>query len=335
MTADTKKSPMRIRAILRWLAAALLVIALLLAAAALVFSWAVNRQVAAYEIYDYREIAPGAYLQVEGYDLHYQFSGDPQADLTGAPLMLVHGFASSSDEFGRLAPLLAGERSLILPDLLGFGYSQRLLQPDPALTHRSQAMWLKALLDRLGVAQIDLVGSSYGGAIAAQFALDYPERVRRIAFLDAQVYDEAASMAWVADLPLGLNRAMTWFALGGGPVARSIGELACYNPAACLGDGEFAARREAINRIKGNTDGLIAFSKTGREARVPADLGLLEAPALVIWGENDQIVPPENGQRLADTLGVPVQWIPQAGHIPHIERPELVAPLILDFFAQP
>lgn len=335
MTVEKKHSSSRPHSILRGVGLALLVIVLLLIAATLVFSWAVNRQVVAYEIYDYRAIAPGEYFQVEGYDLHYQLAGDPVSDPSGAPVMLIHGFASSSDEFERLAPLLAGERSLILPDLLGFGYSQRLLQPDPALTDRGQAARLKTLLDNLGVAQVDLVGSSYGGAIAAQFALDYPERVRRIVFLDAQVYDESAGMAWVADLPLGLNRAMTWFALGGGPVARTIGEMACYNPAACLGDGEFAARREAITRIKGNTDGLIAFSKTARQARVPADLGLLQAPALVIWGEADQIVPPENGQRLADTLGVPVQWIPEAGHIPHIERPELVAPLILDFLDQP
>lgn len=335
MTVGMDGSGSRLRAILRWSGLALAALVLLLIAAALVLSWAVNRQIAAYEIYDYREIAPGAYLQAAGFELHYQLAGDPAADASGAPVMLIHGFASSSDEFGRLAPLLTGKRSLILPDLLGFGYSQRLQQPDPALTDRGQAARLKMLLDSLGVGQVDLVGSSYGGAIAAQFALDYPERVRRIAFLDAQVYDEAAGMAWVAYLPLGLNRAMTWFALGGGPVARSIGELACYEAAACLGDGEFADRREVITRIVGNTDGLIAFSKTGRQARVPADLGLIEAPALVIWGEADQIVPPENGQRLADTLGVPVQWIPEAGHIPHIERPELVAPLILDFFAQP
>lgn len=304
---------------------------LALLVAALIFSWAVNRQVDAYQIYTYSENAPGQYLKISGYDMHYRLVGDPLGDPTGAPLLLIHGFASSSDEFERLAPLLADSRSLVMPDLLGFGHSQRPVEPMPAYTHRGQAALLAELLDQLGVGQVDLLGASYGGGIAAQFALDNPERARRIVFLDAEVFGEGGGNAWVAYLPFGLDRAMTWYALGGGPVAQTLVDLACYDLQACTGDGALDAARQRITRIQGTAEALIAFSRTTPEKRIPQDFPLLKADALVIWGAQDEIIPPENGERLAELLDAPLETIPQVGHTPHIERPALVAPLVLGF----
>ena len=190
---------------------------------------------------------------------------------------------------------------------------------------------MKDLPDELDVSQVDLVGSSYGGGIAAQFALDYPERVRRIVFIDAEVFGEGSNQAWVARLPFGLNRAFTWYVLGGGPLAGNLSKLACFDQIACAESTDFRLAREALVRIRGTTDALFAYSKTPRDQCIPTYLRLLSIPAMAIWGEEDKIIPPENGQRLANMLNARLEWIPQAGHIPHIERPELVATLILDY----
>ena len=325
------KTNRRIPSWLRWIGISLLGTLILILVASLIWSFLVNRQIESFEIYTIRDGAPGVYTMIQGYEIHYQLVGDPRNAPGDVPLMLIHGFTSSGREFERIIPGLAGEHKLIIPDLLGYGHSQRVTERVNAYTHRGQAEILNELLDQLGVAQVDLVGASYGGGIAAQFALDYPERVRRLVFLDAEVYGEGRSQAFIAYLPFGLNRALTWYALGGGPIAKQLTELACYDVTACEGDGELSEAREALARIKGTTDALIAFSKTAPDQRIPAELEYINSPALVIWGAEDRIITPENGQRLADALNSRLVWIERAGHTPHIERPEQVAPLILEF----
>jgi 3-oxoadipate enol-lactonase len=264
--------------------------------------------------------------------MHYQLVGDPTADPSGAPVMLVHGFTSSGNEFDGITPTLAS-RTLIMPDMIGFGHSQRLSEPSPAYSHRGQATQLAGLLDQLGVQQVDLIGSSYGGAVAAQFALDYPERVRRIVFLDAQIYDQSGGPgSFTALLPFGLNRALAWFVLGGGDGARALMQSACPNPATPCVDPKALAIRERIASIKRNTDALLAFTAPPRDVRVPRDLGAIRAPALVIWGEDDQLVPLADGRQLAaDVPGARFEVIADAGHTPHIERPAEVGSMIQAF----
>lgn len=296
-----------------------------LVAIVLGWSWWANRQVDALETRSYRDGAPGQFVAVQGYDLHYQRLGKEGA---GTPLLLLHGFASSGREFQRLAPALAESHALIIPDLLGFGHSQRVTEPTEAYTHRGQAALLRGLLDTLDVRQVDILGSSYGGGMALQFALDYPERVRRIVLIDAQVY-EASGGAWVANLPLGLDRALTWTVLGGGPGGGLLSASACAPESQnCFGP-EFAAGRQAILQIRGYTDALLAFSRTPRAARIPQEIGQVNKPVLILWGRQDSIVAPESGERLAREIpGARLEWIEGAGHVPHVELPEAVLPLI-------
>ena len=95
------------------------------------------------------------------------------------PLVLIHGFASStlvwSKVFFRLAE--AGYR-VIAPDLMGFGYSGK--PKNGEYTIPGQARLLTRLLDSLGIPRAIFVGSSYGGAVAATCALDYPDRVEKL-----------------------------------------------------------------------------------------------------------------------------------------------------------
>jgi pimeloyl-ACP methyl ester carboxylesterase len=297
----------------------------------LAWSWYTNGQIEAMETRSYREGAPGQFVTLQGYDLHYQLLGEATE---GTPILLIHGFASSGAEFQRIVPGLAAQRRLIVPDLLGFGHSQRVTEPATALTQRGQAALLHALLDALQVSQVDLIGSSYGGGMALQFALDYPDRVRRIVLMDAQVYANNGG-AWVVNLPLGLDRALTWYVLGGGPGAAMVGRSVCAPEAVTCLDGEIAAAREGIVRIKGHTDGLLAFSRTPRDTRLPQDIAQIHHPVLILWGRQDGIIAPELGERLAREIpGARLEWIEGAGHVPHVEKPEMVEPLIAEFLTR-
>src|SRR5258708_7354688 len=88
------------------------------------------------------------------------------------PLMLIHGFASSTLVWSEVLLTIAAEGfHVIAPDLLGYGYSGKPRHNE--YTIEGQARMILGLLDQLGIAQADLVGSSYGGASAATIALDY------------------------------------------------------------------------------------------------------------------------------------------------------------------
>lgn len=311
----------------------ILMFAALLAAIPLFFSLWANENINRQEIYEPAEIAPGQFINVDGFQVHYQTWGDLAADPTGAPILLLHGFASSSLEFFRLVPVLAPRRSIIAIDLLGFGFSERVSEPGSYFSQRGQAAIVSSVLEALGVRRVDIVGASYGGAIAGEIALDDPSLVRRLVFIDAQIYMEgSAGGEFVARLPLGINRALTWLTLGGGPLTSRLFEAACHNVDVCLGDGELIETLRPPTQIRGNIASLIAFSRSSRYQRLPAEVALIAQPALVVWGEDDAIIPPTDGERLAQDLpNARLQWIEDAGHVPHIERPGAIGAAILSF----
>lgn len=73
---------------------------------ALGWSWWVNGQVDAMEVNDYQLNAPGQFVQVDGFELHYQLRGQPLKETGGVPVLMLHGFSGSGAELTRLAPLL-------------------------------------------------------------------------------------------------------------------------------------------------------------------------------------------------------------------------------------
>ncbi len=270
--------------------------------------------------------APGRFVMVDGHRLHVATIGDITADPSGAPLLLIHGFAAPGHvTWLPWATKLTAERALILPDMMGFGHSERIATPDPSYTLKSRSAALAAVLDNLGVAQVDVVGESYGGAVAAQFALDYPDRVRRIVFMDAAIYPRPNPFERTGDLPFGIGRAIGWHVLAGGP----FGFIAqnCKGQPNC--------RWQRLAHIAHTTDALLAMSKTQRQSQenqmLAKDVAKIKAPSLVIWGGNDRIVPVADGDRLAQQLKTNIAIIADAGHMPYIEQPDKVASRVLAF----
>lgn len=106
---------------------------------------------------------------------------------SGAPLLMVHG--SGPNESWRVwEPLigLADSRKLIVPDLLGYGKSSR---PAETPDHRAQARMLRDFVDRLGYQSLSLMGSGWGGQIALEFALEWPDSVSSMVLV-ASAYDK-------------------------------------------------------------------------------------------------------------------------------------------------
>jgi len=118
------------------------------------------------------------YAEVNGINLYYETHG------TGRPLILLHGGLMSGETFGPVLPLLADHHQVIVVDLQGHG---RTVDIDRPLETRLMARDIAALIDHLGLDKPDVVGYSLGGGVAFQVAFQFPEKVRRLVALSANI----------------------------------------------------------------------------------------------------------------------------------------------------
>jgi pimeloyl-ACP methyl ester carboxylesterase len=288
-----------------------------------------NYRVSNDEVLAFDAQAPGRYFSVQGHRLHAQTFGDPTGDPTGAPLVLVHGFLLSGHTY--LLPWaraeLAPKRSLILPDSLGYGFSERVTTPGEHYTLESYARDLAGILDSLGIDKVDLAGHSWGGVLVTQFARDYPERVRRLVIIDgAFFFPEPKAIETIIQMPLGIGRGVAWHLVAGGPVSYS--SLVCRRQPDCEG--------APTMRIRDSTEALRAAMYTSRTTDgmkvIDAELGRIATPTLVLWGEKDPIVPLTTGERLVRELpSARLVVIKNALHAPWFQEPETTAKQLLDF----
>lgn len=271
--------------------------------------------------------APGKFFTVEGRQQHVLTLGDIHADPTGAPIMVIHGFIATGhmELMPWAADKLAPKRALILPDLIGYGFSQRDSTHGDWSSPRSHARYLAEMLDQLGIAKVDVIGHSYGGAMAARFALDYPDRVRKIVYLNPGLYLPKSKAEVVIEWPLGIGRALTYHFLGNGP--QGIPARVCRRTVGC--EVAWPAR------IKGNTDTQRALLYNNRHTPVLeelyADIPRLRAPGLILWGENDIILPMSVAERFARESRSQLVVLSDASHMAWWEKPDEVANRALEF----
>jgi pimeloyl-ACP methyl ester carboxylesterase len=112
-----------------------------------------------------------SYADVNGLSLHYEEHG------SGEPLILLHGGIGAGQMFAPIVPALTEGRRVITADLQGHGGTADVDRP---LRPEDMADDIAALLDHLGLEQIDLMGYSLGGIVALRTAIQHPERVRRL-----------------------------------------------------------------------------------------------------------------------------------------------------------
>ena len=118
-------------------------------------------------------------LDVGDAEIYLRVAGD------GPPLLLLHGYPQTHVAYHEIAPQLAEEYTVVLPDLRGYGESVGPSDPTATdYTHRAMANDMVAVMERLGFDSYDVVGHDRGARIGYRFALDHPDRVRSLALLD-------------------------------------------------------------------------------------------------------------------------------------------------------
>ena len=270
------------------------------------------------------------FTTIDGARIHYQEAGDEKAP----PMILIHGFISSnlvwSDVFLPLAN--AGFR-VIAPDLPGYGYSDK---PDDAeYTIDAQARAVIGLLNQLRIEKAIIVGASYGGAIAATLALDYPERVERLVLVGPVTNDEPKKklLLRISCLPI-VGDIVTPLFLGSRWVLRQRTQQVYRRIGSALDEHKLAARHHLLATSNVHR-AMIRTARRWRANRIQRDASLIKQPTMLVWGDVDTHIPLAEGLKLRDAIPHSRLIVfRNCGHLPPTEHPEKFVELVADFCAE-
>lgn len=268
---------------------------------------------------------PGQFVQLPLGVVHYELAGPENAPT----VVLVHGFSVPyyiwDPTFDALTR--AGFRVLRY-DLYGRGFSDR---PETNYDLKLFVTQLEDLLPALNIqGPVDLVGLSMGGPIVAAFANHHPDQVRSLILIDPEVAPVSTRQIFPLNIPLVGEYLMAVYVA---PVMLPTTQSADFYRPDRFPDWEAMYRvqlqykgfRRAILstiRLQPRMDSIAEYDLAGR----------VHLPSLLIWGRQDKSVSSADMQQLVNLMpGIEYHIIEEAGHIPQVERPEVVDPLLIGF----
>ncbi|MCU7727053.1 alpha/beta hydrolase [Actinoplanes sp. KI2] len=252
-------------------------------------------------------------------------------------LLLVHGIGSDGDTWDIVAPALAERYTVIVPDLLGHGRSAK---PRADYSIGGYANGMRDLLGTLDIDRVTVVGHSFGGGVAMQFAYQFPERTDRLVVVAGGGLGSQVSVAFRALTLPGASLALRLSQLP--PSRLALGALRAaaglVAPAALAADLNEAytvhtglrdpAARSAFLHVLRHVADWRGQLITMRD-RAYLTQGL---PALVIWGDQDHVLPVSHAEAAASLMpGARSVVLPGVGHFPHREAPEEFVRALTDF----
>ncbi len=268
---------------------------------------------------------------LHGHRVSYRTAG------SGPLLVLLHGIAGSSATWEDVLPGLAEGCTVVAPDLLGHGQSAK---PRTDYSLGAYASAIRDLLGVLGYERGTLVGHSLGGGVAMQFAYQFPERCERLALVSSGgLGHELHLLLRAAALP-GAEWVLPLLCAGGlrdavDGAARFLGRVAglragpdleeIWRGFVSLSDAD--ARQAFIHTVRTIID------IRGQRASATDRLYLAsELPTLIIWGEQDPLIPVAHAHAAHQSVrGSRLEIFPKAGHFPHRDDPRRFVKVLADF----
>src|SRR5215510_3923775 len=250
----------------------------------------------------------------------------------GSPILLIHGFGTCSFLFRDVGPVLAqANRTAFAVDLFGYGESDRPF--DAQFGIEAQSEYLDRALTALRLSKATIVGIDLGGAIAMHLAYTRPERVERLVLINAIALDDVPAddiktmQRNTGRYVLQVSRGI----LGAAPLVRELLERSVSKPENM--PESLIARYLAPYVGQDGLNHLLALARAvDDEDMVEVDLGQIDRPTLIIWGDQDPFVSPTVGEELADTIpGSRLVRLPGTGRLVPEESPDTIANMILEF----
>lgn len=272
------------------------------------------------------------HIEIHGHRVGYRQAG------SGPVIVLIHGMAGSSSTWRSVMPTLAEHFTVVAPDLVGHGASEK---PRGDYSLGAFASGVRDLLFVLGLESATLVGQSLGGGVAMQFAYQFPERCERLVLVSSGGLGEEVNLLLRllalpgAELVLGIG-CKRWLHDAGVDVAGRLANVGLRTSAnlreiwdsyGSLADAE--TRTAFLQTLRS----VIDFS--GQRVSAADRLYLAaEVPTLIIWGENDVIIPVEQGRVThAAIAGSRLEIFEGTGHFPHREHPDHFCRVVIDFMS--
>ena len=265
----------------------------------------------------------GEFLDLKGVRLYYYAAGTRGA---GEPIVLLHGFPTSSHLWSGVVPLLPGGHRVVVLDLLGFGRS------DPATSARvdlrAHADRLVEVLDALGINFACIAGHDVGGGVAQSVAIRHPHRVSKLCLVSSVAFDgwparevklARAMLPLTRHLPPGFIHSIIRADLLRGYQDHDRG---AHDIELFLRPFADTAGRDALMRHFAELDSSDTQSLASR-------LEEIVSPTSIVWGERDPFLPAALGRRLHAAIpNSSLEVIPGARHFLPAECAHAVAATI-------
>jgi len=266
----------------------------------------------------------GDYAQcANGYRIHYLDEGDPN----GPVVVFLHGSgpgASGYSNFkGNYPALVAAGYRCIIPDLIGYDFSDKPDDVDHPLSFFVECV--QQTLDCLGIARCILIGNSLGGAVALGLALDHPSAVEKLVLMAPGGLSELSDYQAMP----GMQKMFKVFGSGEPVTPAVMKDLFAtglmYNPAHAT--DELVAERMQIMEIM-NGHVMATMSVPVLTERLPE----LDCPVLGFWGLNEQMMPENGIMALArNTRHLRLILVSECGHWVMVEHEDMFNRSCLDF----
>lgn len=267
----------------------------------------------------------GHFVEIQGLNIHYHDIGE------GEPTLLIHGGgpgAGGYSNYSKNIGPLSGGRRVIVPDLPGYGRSDN--QPPTATLPKMMADIVAGLMDKLGIERASFVGNSLGGATTLQFALDRPERARRLVLMGS-----AGGFSLFSPPPTEGFLRMWAFYDGEGPTLkklRRVTDMLVFDPASVT-DDLLEERLQVASRPDVIANPPLRMSvkpEPGRDIwqRLPE----LRHETLIIWGREDRVLNLDTAFPLLRLIkNAQLHVFPRCGHWAQWEKAEEFNALVTAF----
>jgi pimeloyl-ACP methyl ester carboxylesterase len=268
---------------------------------------------------------------VHGHRRAFTIAGD------GPPLLLLHGIGSDRTTWRPVLPALARQFTVIAPDMLGHGDSAK---PRADYSIGGFANGMRDLLGVLGMERATVVGHSFGGGVAMQFAYQFPERTERVV-LEASggLGREVTPLLRALTLPGARQLLAVLDSIPGRVPVRMVEEFARRLPAGPFASdiGEVAKVVESFQGRAARTAFLHVLSHVidwrGQIVTMRDRAYLAQGmPIMVIWGDGDTVLPFAHATAAVESMpDARLVTVKGVGHFPHVERPAEFSRAVVDF----
>jgi pimeloyl-ACP methyl ester carboxylesterase len=269
------------------------------------------------------------YLELHGDRIAYRDAG------TGEAILLIHGMAGSSDTWRAMIPALAKKYRVVAPDLLGHGRSDK---PRGDYSLGAFAVWLRDLLDELGVTRATIVGQSLGGGVAMQFVYQHPDYCERLVLISSGGL--GPDVGWTLRLLSAPGAELIMPIIAPPPVLKAGNKLRAWASSFGIQSPRGAEMWSAYSSFA-DSQTRQAFLRTLRSVvdyrgQAVSALNRLhvasELPIMAIWGDKDQIIPVSHAYAAHEARPESrLEVLEGVGHFPQVERPTEVVDLLDDF----